>query len=107
MSEARIVLTTVAGVEDAETLATELLQQALAACVSIVGPIRSVYRWKGKIERAEEYLLLIKTTAELAAQLPAVLKSLHPYDLPECLEIPATGGSTEYLQWLEASVSRE
>src|SRR5690349_6465089 len=105
MSEARIMLTTISGKEQADTLAEQLLAQRTAGCVNIVGPIRSVYRWQGQVEQAEEYLLIIKTTAERASQMPSVLQGLHPYDLPECVEIDIIGGSREYLDWLAASVS--
>lgn len=104
MSEARMILTTVARKEQAEALAEQLLEQRMAACVNITGPMRSIYRWQGQIEHAEEYLLIIKTTAERAAQLQALLKNLHPYDLPEFVEIEIPRGSKEYLDWLAASV---
>jgi periplasmic divalent cation tolerance protein len=107
MSQARIVLTTVEAREHAETLAQQLLEKRMAACVNIVGPIRSVYRWRGQVEHADEHLLIIKTTAERAAQMASVLKTLHPYDLPECVEVAIPSGSKEYLDWLAASVSDE
>ncbi len=100
MTNARIVLTTVGLKEVAEKLAHELVGRRLAACVNIVGPIRSVYRWKQKIENEQEYLLLIKTTAERAAQLQSAFKDLHPYELPECMELALHGGSEAYLAWL-------
>jgi len=106
MTNARIVLTTVGLKEVAEELAHELVERRLAACVNIAGPIRSVYRWKQKIENEQEYLLLIKTTAEQAARLPAAFKELHPYELPECVELAVDGGSEEYLAWF-ADETRE
>ena len=87
MTNARIVLTTIGSQELAEKLAQQLVGRRLAACVNIVGPIRSVYRWKEKIEHEDEYLLLIKTTTEHTAQLQAAFKKLHPYELPECVEV--------------------
>lgn len=107
MNEARIVLTTVGNHEVAENLADQLIQRRLAACVNIVGPIRSVYRWKGKIEREAEYLLLIKTTAQRTEELAATFKELHPYDLPECIELAIASGSEEYLAWLVSEVKQE
>ncbi len=107
MSEARIVLTTVASAEKAEELAGALVERRLAACVNIVGPIRSVYRWKGVIEREQEYLLLIKTSAERAAELESVFVELHPYETPEHVELAIGGGGAAYLAWLEAQVARE
>ena len=104
MTNARIVLTTIGSKELAERLAGQLVEGRLAACVNIVGPIRSVYRWRGKVEREEEYLLLIKTTQERVAQLQAAFKELHPYELPECVELAIDGGSAAYLAWLTGEV---
>jgi periplasmic divalent cation tolerance protein len=105
MTNARIVLTTVGLKEVADKLAQQLVERRLAACVNIVGPIRSVYRWRDKVESEAEYLLIAKTTAESAAHLRTALKTLHPYELPECLEIAVNGGSEEYLAWVAAEVS--
>jgi periplasmic divalent cation tolerance protein len=105
MTNARIVLTTIDSRDWADKLAHQLVERRLAACVNIVGPVRSVYRWKEKTEHEEEYLLLIKTTTERTAQLQAVLKELHPYEVPECVELSIDGGGTEYLAWLTTEVS--
>ena len=105
MTNARIVLTTVGLKEAAEKLALHLVERRLAACVNIVGPIRSVYRWKEKVLNEQEFLLLIKTTGEHAAQLRSAFKELHPYELPECVEVGVQGGSEDYLAWLAAEVS--
>ncbi|MGA2904511.1 MAG: divalent-cation tolerance protein CutA [Candidatus Korobacteraceae bacterium] len=105
MTNARLVLTTVGLKEAAEKLAQQLVERRLAACVNIIGPIRSVYRWKQKVQNEQEYLLLIKTTAEHATQLQSAFKVLHPYELPECVQLPIEGGSEEYLAWLAAEVS--
>src|SRR5271157_2997369 len=105
MTNACIVLTTISSKDGAEKLAQQLVERRVAACVNIVGPIRSVYRWKQKIEHEEEYLLLIKTTTEHAAQLQAVLEELHPYELPEYVELAVDGGSEEYLAWLTGEVN--
>jgi periplasmic divalent cation tolerance protein len=105
MTNARLVLTTVGLKEEAEKLAQQLVERRLAACVNIVGPIRSIYRWKHKVNNEQEYMLLIKTTAEHAAQLQSAFKVLHPYELPECVHLPIEGGSEEYLVWLAAEVS--
>ncbi|HZP25303.1 MAG TPA: divalent-cation tolerance protein CutA [Terriglobales bacterium] len=105
MTNARIVLTTVGTPEDAEKLAQQLVERRLAACVNIVGPMRSVYRWRGEVHNDPEFLLLIKTTAEGAALLRSELKSLHPYELPECVELAIGEGSEEYLAWIAGEVS--
>jgi periplasmic divalent cation tolerance protein len=104
MTNARLVLTTIAQKQDADKLALQLVERRLAACVNIVGPIRSVYRWKQNITNEPEYLLLIKTTAEHAPQLQAAFKELHPYELPECVELAVQGGSEDYLAWLAGEV---
>ncbi|MGO9515607.1 MAG: divalent-cation tolerance protein CutA [Candidatus Korobacteraceae bacterium] len=104
MTNARLVVTTIGSKDGAEQLAGQLLERRLAACVNIVGPVRSVYRWKEKIEREEEHLLLIKTTMEHIAKLQAAFKELHPYELPECVELAIEGGSEAYLAWLAGEV---
>lgn len=100
MADARIVLTTVGLHEKAEELARALVDRRLAACVNIIGPIRSVYRWKGKVENEQEYLLLIKTSADRSADLAAAFGELHPYELPERVELDIAGGSADYLSWI-------
>lgn len=107
MAEARIVLTTLNEEQQAEKLATALVERRLAACVNIVGPIRSIYRWKGSVEREREFLLVIKTTSEQAARLEAAFKDLHPYELPERVELSVEGGSEEYLGWIASEVQVE
>jgi periplasmic divalent cation tolerance protein len=107
VADAKVVLTTVGLLDKAEQLAGALVERRLAACVNIVGPIRSVYRWKGAIEREQEYLLLIKTTEERAADLAAAFAELHPYEVPERVELIIDGGSESYLNWLSAQVVRD
>jgi periplasmic divalent cation tolerance protein len=104
MTNARLMLTTIGSKDGAERLAQQLVERRVAACVNIVGPIRSVYRWKQKIEHEEEYLLLIKTTAARVADLQAAFPELHPYELPECVELAVDGGSEQYLTWLVGEV---
>ena len=105
MTNARIVLTTLGLKEAAEKLAQQLVERRLAACVNVVGPIRSIYRWKSKLHNEQEYLLVIKTTAEQAVHLQSAFRELHPYELPECVQLSVAGGSDEYLAWLAAEVS--
>ena len=104
MAEARIILTSVGLMEKAEQIANTLVERRLAACVNIVGPIRSIYRWQDSVQREQEYLLLIKTTAERAATLATVFAEIHPYELPEHVELAIEGGSVPYLEWLGAQV---
>jgi periplasmic divalent cation tolerance protein len=107
MPKAKIVLTTVGLMEKAEEIAEALMERRLAACVNIIGPIRSIYRWQGAIEREQEYLLLIKTTAERATELAAVFAELHEYEVPEHVELFIDGGSEGCLEWLAAQVARD
>lgn len=107
MANARIVLTSVGLLEKAQQLAGALVERRLAACVNIIGPIRSVYRWMDAIQHEQEYLLLIKTTAERAADLAAAFSELHSYELPERIELSIEGGSESYLNWLTAQVAHE
>ena len=107
MADARIVITTVGSSAKAEEMARALVERRLAACVNLIGPIRSIYRWKNAIEDEQEYLLVIKTTGERAADLEAAFAGLHPYELPEHVELSVEGGSAGYLAWLSAQVARE
>jgi len=100
MADARVILTTLGSADDAHRFASQLVERRLAACVNIVDPIRSIYRWQGKLHDDPEYLLLIKTTVERARDLEAAFAELHPYDLPERVEIRIEGGSAGYLNWL-------
>lgn len=98
--ETLLVLTTTPDIACAETLADSLVEQGLAACVNILAPCRSVYRWQGSIERAEEVPLLIKTTAQCYAALEQAIRALHPYELPEILAVPVSAGLPAYLDWV-------
>ena len=96
----QIVLTTCPDAACAERIARALVEEGLAACVNILPPMRSIYKWKGKIEDASEQLLVIKSTL---ARFPAIrdrLRSLHPYELPEIIAVPIADGLPEYLAWL-------
>jgi periplasmic divalent cation tolerance protein len=104
MSEELIVLVTVASREDGERVADALVGEHLAACVNIVGPIRSIYRWQGKVCRDDEFLLLIKTTQAGYATLESRVKELHTYDVPEVIALPIAAGSAAYLEWLRQNV---
>jgi periplasmic divalent cation tolerance protein len=99
-----LATTTTAKAEDAGKIATQLVERKLAACVQIVEPITSVYRWQGKIESEQEILLLIKSTQDLIPDIAELLDEIHPYEVPELIATPIIGGSTSYLSWLEDSV---
>jgi len=106
MTDKKIVLTTTATREDAGRIARALVERRLAACVNLVA-IESVYRWKEAVESAEEWLLVIKTTAAAYDHVHAAIKELHTYDLPECVLLPIESGSEEYLAWIGESVHLE
>lgn len=96
----RVVLTTVPDAQVGARLARALVEERLAACVNLVPGVRSFYRWQGKLEDAGEVLLLVKTRADRCAALAARIQALHPYELPEVLELSASGGSAAYLDWV-------
>ena len=100
-----IVLTTLPVEGDAEKLASQLVEERLAACVNILPAMRSVYRWKDAIEKADERQLVIKTTRARVTELEARLRTLHPYDVPEFVVLPIDSGSADYLSWLSDSTS--
>jgi periplasmic divalent cation tolerance protein len=96
-----VVFSTCGSAEEAESLAKQLLEARLAACVTVLTQAQSYYRWKGKIEHSTEYLLMIKTSRELFDRLRVSLEASHSYELPEVLALPVIAGSPNYLAWLE------
>jgi len=88
----------------ARRIAHALVDSRLAACVQIVGPIESTYRWQGRIDTAREWLCLIKTTQARFRQVVGAIEALHPYDTPEIIAVPIAAGSQRYLNWLAAAV---
>ncbi len=104
-SRARIVLSTAAAEEQARSIARRLVDERLAACVNIVGPMHSVYRWRDAIEEDTEFLLLIKTRAPLVARVERRVIELHSYEVPEVLAIVPAEGSAGYLAWLMESTA--
>jgi len=103
MSDFVVVLATFPADGDAETLASTLVEERLAACVNVLPVMRSLYRWQGAVDKADERQLIIKTTAARIPDLEARLKALHPYDVPEFLVLPVSSGSHDYLAWLADS----
>jgi periplasmic divalent cation tolerance protein len=100
-----IVLTTLGAQTDAAAFARVLVDERLAACVNILPPMTSIYRWKGAIEEDREQQLVIKTTSDRVDALEARFHELHPYDVPEFLVIGVSDGSPAYLEWLGESVT--
>ena len=104
MSDMVLALTTVPGDFDPVPLAQDLVAAGLAACVTILPGVRSVYTWKGVPQVGEERQLFIKTTTEQVDALWDVVRAKHPYDVPEFLVVPVVDGSADYLRWVEESV---
>ena len=104
MTDKKLVLTTCGSQPEAQKIAKALVERQLAACVNIVPQIASVYRWQGKVETAEESLLVIKTTAAAFERVREALVELHSYQVPECIEIGIEDGSAAYLEWIGESV---
>ncbi len=99
-----IVLVTTVSKQEAEAIAQKLLEAKLIACANILGPVSSHFHWQGKIDRAEEYLLLLKSRQNLFKALAAEVKKLHSYEVPEILALPVVAGSKAYLDWLGNSL---
>jgi periplasmic divalent cation tolerance protein len=100
MPQVVLVLTTMPDDARIDALARTLVDEHLAACVNIHGPMTSVYRWKGEVEREPERQVVIKTTRDRLAALESRLHALHPYELPEFLVVAVEGGSAAYLKWV-------
>jgi periplasmic divalent cation tolerance protein len=94
-----MVLTTCPDAASAERIARTLVEEKLAACVNMLPPMRSIYRWKGRVEDASEQLLVIKTAQQFAVVRDRI-RSLHPYELPEIITVPIADGLPDYLAWL-------
>jgi len=94
------VFTTVDKEEDARRIGSLMVEKRLAACVQIVGPISSIYRWKGKIEETKEWLCILKSRQSLFQKLEEAIRSVHPYEVPEIVSFPIESGSRDYLDWI-------
>ena len=101
-----LVLTNLPDRESAETLAASLIEQHLAACVNILAPCRSIYRWQGEIQHEEEHPLLIKTARDRYPELEASIRAKHPYELPEIIAVSVSRGLPDYLQWVESETRK-
>jgi len=101
VAEAIVVLVTCGSEEEAAKIANSLVEERLAACVNILSPIRSIYRWEGKIWDEKEWMLIIKTQKKRFEDLEKRVKSIHSYSVPEIIVLPIVKGSASYLRWLE------
>jgi periplasmic divalent cation tolerance protein len=101
------VVTTVSREEDARQIARTLVEQRLAACVQIVGPITSIYRWQGAIETSQEWQCWAKSRRELYPRIEEAVRKVHPYEVPEILAVPVLAGSESYLKWVDGEVMQQ
>jgi periplasmic divalent cation tolerance protein len=104
MQEYIQVITTCEYQADAEKIAEDLIHKNLAACVQVIGPIVSTYRWQGNIEKAQEWICFIKTKRKLYPELESAITAIHPYETPEIIALPIIAGSSRYLNWLDDCV---
>jgi len=107
MTDKIVVLTTCGSAEEGETLARRLIEARIAACVNLIPQIRSFYRWKGKIEDATEWMLVVKTSRAKFGELRVILETAHSYELPEVLALPVVDGSPTYLTWLDKELGTD
>lgn len=98
------VLTTAGSEQEAERIGAALVERRLAACVQVIGPVASRYRWRGKIEEAREWQCLAKTEAARYAEVEAAIRETHSYEQPEIVATPIVAGSRSYLDWISESV---
>jgi periplasmic divalent cation tolerance protein len=101
MGESIVVLVTCGSEEEATKIANSLVEERIAACVSIISPVRSIYRWEGKIWDEKEWVLIIKTQKKRFEDLEKKVKPLHSYSVPEIIGLPIVEGNPAYLKWLE------
>lgn len=103
----QVVLTTAGSDDEAHSIAGELVQRRLAACVNVISGVRSVYRWKGEIQRDDERLLIIKTSRRLFPRVREAIRELHSYEVPEILALPVEAGDPAYLGWMAGCLEEE
>ena len=99
------IVTTCASRDEADQIADALVAERLAACVQIHGPIASVYRWQGQVERSEEWLVTVKTTQEQFAAVADAIRQRHSYQVPQIIALPIVDGSADYVNWLRQQVA--
>ena len=102
-----LIMVTASSREEAEKIATTLLERKLIACANILGPVSSRFWWQGKIDSAEEYMIFMKTKRELFDQVADNVKQLHSYEVPEIIALPIVEGAKPYLEWINSSLTGE
>jgi periplasmic divalent cation tolerance protein len=108
MTDKIMVLVVCGSANEARRIARTLVEGRLAACGNILeAPVRSIYRWKGKVESARECLLIVKSSRKRFGKLKNTVKRLHSYDVPEIIALPIAAGSADYLRWIDECVSRD
>jgi periplasmic divalent cation tolerance protein len=107
MTDKIVVLSACASVKEANRIAAELVEKKLAACVNLVSGVRSVYRWKNKIEKSQEVLLVIKTSRALFENVRSAIEKVHSYELPEVIALPVVDGAEPYLEWMDRELVKE
>jgi periplasmic divalent cation tolerance protein len=100
------VITTIDTKEDAEKITEILLNRRLAGCIQIIGPVTSTYWWKNKIEKASEWLCIVKSTKNLFEEIKQSIREIHPYETPEIISIPIVNGDNDYLKWLQDKLKK-
>ena len=101
-----VVLVTTSSKQEAEVIVQRLIEARLIACGNIVGPVTSLFRWSGKLERAEEYLALLKSRKNLFGRVEEAVKAIHSYEVPEILALEVVNGSKQYLNWLQSCLGQ-
>lgn len=101
-----VVLVTAPTAEEGRRIGRALVEERLIACVNVIGPLRSIYRWQDAVEEADEHLLVMKARAADVEALAGRVRALHSYEVPEVVALPLTGGSEAYLTWLAAVTDR-
>ena len=99
------VVTTTDREDEAKCIADEVVERRLAACVQILGPIKSIFRWDNRLEEAQEWLLIMKTRKDLYAELEEAIRDAHHYEVPEILALPVIAGNQAYLDWVRKETS--
>ena len=98
------VFITTGSAEEAQKIASVLVEQRKAACVNIIPQVSSIFRWEGNIDSAEEHLLMVKTRTQMLDDVISLVKKNHSYDVPEVVALPVIGGNKDYLDWLDGEV---